>query len=298
MRLLIVCPRFPEYGYKGDQLRTRQLIELLGREHELHVITGGRPSQPGSMDELRQLASVTVIDAAGLARALAMLELLARGRPAEVGWMSPRRLRHAVRSAAATSDAVLASTVRVVTEPPAAPLIVDHIDALSVNMRDRAKLENRLLTRLAARIEARLLARHERLAASWAVAQITVSETDADELPQSPRPVVVPHAVDPTVYANERSEQARRDIDVIFTGNMNYPPNRDAARWLADAIVPELRQLRPDVRVMVAGRFAGRLSLDGDRDRLRRPRYVGAIAPRPGCDRAPAQRHRRTQQAA
>ena len=46
MRLVIVCPRFPEYGHKGDQLRTRQLIELLWPEHELHVITGGRPSQP------------------------------------------------------------------------------------------------------------------------------------------------------------------------------------------------------------------------------------------------------------
>ena len=264
MRLLIVCPRFPEYGYKGDQLRTRQLIDLLGPEHELHVITGGRPSQPSAMAELRQLANVTVIDAAGPARALAMLELLAHGRPVEVGWMSPRRLRRAVRSAAEASDAVLASTVRAVTEPLAAPLIVDHIDALSANMRERAKLENHLHSRLAARIEARLLARHERLAATWAAAQITVSDMDADELPQSPRPVVVPHAVDQTVYANERSEQTPpRDIDVIFTGNMNYPPNRDAAHWLADAIVPELRQLRPDVRVMVAGRFADRLSLNG-----------------------------------
>ena len=264
MRLLVVCPRFPEYGYKGDQLRTRQLIELLGPEHELQVITGDRPSQPRALDELRQLANVTVIDATGLARALAMLELLAHGRPAEVGWMSPRRLRHAVRSAAATSDAVLASTVRVVTEPLGAPLIVDHIDALSANMRERAKLENHLLSRLAARIEARLLVRHERLAASWAAAQITVSDTDADELPQSPRPVVVPHAVNKTVYADERSDQLPpRDIDVIFTGNMNYPPNRDAARWLAESIVPELRRLRPDVRVMVAGRLADRLSLSG-----------------------------------
>jgi glycosyltransferase involved in cell wall biosynthesis len=205
-----------------------------------------------------------VIDAGAPARALAMLEQLARGRPAEVGWMSPRRLRHAVRCAAATSDAVLASTVRVVTEPLAAPLIVDHIDALSVNMRERAKLENHLPFRFAARIEARLLARHERRVASWATAQITVSDTDAGELPRSPRPVVVPHTVAQTVYASEMSSQTPpRDIDVIFTGNMDYPPNRDAARWLVDAIVPELRQLRPDVRVMVAGRFADRLSLAG-----------------------------------
>jgi glycosyltransferase involved in cell wall biosynthesis len=266
MKLLIVCPRFPEYGHKGDQLRTRQLLELLAPGHELHVVTGGRPSHHEAVRELRQLARVTLVEAGPLARGLSALEQLGRGRPAEVGWMSPRRLRVAARSWAESCDAVIASTARVVTGPLPAPLILDHIDALSANLRERAELERHVIVRCAARIEARLLARHERLAARWATAQITVSDTDAAMLPRVPAPVVIPHAVFETIEASQlrtTSAAPTRDIDVIFTGNMNYPPNRDAACWLATEITPELRRLRPGTRVMIAGRFAHRLSLDG-----------------------------------
>jgi glycosyltransferase involved in cell wall biosynthesis len=54
-----------------------------------------------------------------------------------------------------------------------------------------------------------------------------------------------------------------RDIDVIVTGNMRYPPNRDAAEWLAGEIVPRPRRRCPGVRVVVAGRSAGELALSG-----------------------------------
>lgn len=263
MRLTIVCPRFPEYGYRGDQLRARQLIELLSPDHELHVVTGGRPSDPGAVHDLRLFARVTLIRAGPLARLVATVDRLAHRQPAEVGWMAPARLRHAVRASAATSDALIASTVRVVSEPLPVPLILDHIDALSVNMRGRAELERLLPLRLAARVEAALLRRHERVTAGWAAAQIAVSEADARSLPPSPPVVVIPHAIFASVPAEGGTAAATtRDIDVIFTGNMRYPPNRDAAGWLSQEITPELRRLRPDIRVMIAGRSAHRLSLD------------------------------------
>jgi polysaccharide biosynthesis protein PslH len=263
MKLLILAGRFPEHGYKGDQLRTRQLVELLAPEHELHVITAGRPSGPDALSELRRFASVTLVAAGPIARSLSALAQLAHGGPAQVGWMTPRRLRQAARRGAVGSDAVIASTVRVVTDRLPAPLIIDHIDALSVNMRDRARLERRLPLRLAAWIEAALMARHERRVARWAAAQITVSELDAAALPQSPLPVVVGLAVtrEPASVVVETSTDHERNIDVILTGNMNYPPNIEAARWLAEAIAPELRKTRPNARVMVAGRSAGSLRL-------------------------------------
>jgi hypothetical protein len=52
-----------------------------------------------------------------------------------------------------------------------------------------------------------------------------------------------------------------RDIDVVFTGNMRYPPNREAALWLDREIAPELRRLRPATRIVVAGRGAHLLPL-------------------------------------
>jgi glycosyltransferase involved in cell wall biosynthesis len=44
---------------------------------------------------------------------------------------------------------------------------------------------------------------------------------------------------------------------------MRYPPNRDAAAWLARELVPLLRARFPSARVVVAGRGASGLALDG-----------------------------------
>ena len=40
---------------------------------------------------------------------------------------------------------------------------------------------------------------------------------------------------------------------------MRYPPNRDAAEWLACEIVPALRATHPGARVIIAGRGAAKL---------------------------------------
>jgi glycosyltransferase involved in cell wall biosynthesis len=42
---------------------------------------------------------------------------------------------------------------------------------------------------------------------------------------------------------------------------MAYPPNRDAAHWLANDIAPLLRARRPEVRLCVIGRRASALGL-------------------------------------
>jgi len=55
---------------------------------------------------------------------------------------------------------------------------------------------------------------------------------------------------------------AERDIDVILTGNMAYPPNRDAAQWLSDSIAPDLLARRPETSIWVVGRRAEELELD------------------------------------
>ncbi|HEY1334761.1 MAG TPA: glycosyltransferase, partial [Myxococcaceae bacterium] len=41
---------------------------------------------------------------------------------------------------------------------------------------------------------------------------------------------------------------------LIFTGNMNFPPNYEAAIWFIDEVLPRIVRSRPDVTFVVAGR--------------------------------------------
>jgi polysaccharide biosynthesis protein PslH len=260
MKVLIVTGRFPEYGFKGDQLRVRQLVELLAGRHEVTVLTGGTPSSDAAADELGRLARVIVVATGSPERIVGALHGALRGRPLQVGWMTPAPLLELLARQARAHDVVIASTVRSLPEPLGAPVVLDHIDALSANLAQRARIEERPVLRLGALVEASLLRRHERRTARWSAAQLVVSGLDASALPARPVPIVVPHVVD-----REPPELpgAARDIDVIFTGNMAYPPNREAAEWLASAIVPRLRHGAASTRVVVAGRSADRLTLPG-----------------------------------
>ena len=62
---------------------------------------------------------------------------------------------------------------------------------------------------------------------------------------------------------------------LVFTGTMSYPPNYEGAIWFIDRVLPLIAKVRPDVRLVVAGR--------NPVDRLRgragpRVEIVGAVA--------------------
>jgi polysaccharide biosynthesis protein PslH len=235
MRLLVISPRAPRLDGKGDALRAAALIRALSERHEVEVF---------------------VPDASTLRRILSGFSDVLAGRPAQVGFSMPRGAWARAAEAAAQADIAIAITVRAIRGPLSVPLIVDHVDALALNWSRRAKGPESLPVRTVSRLEARRLHAWEARAASWAAGQISVSERDVASLPGSPPVHVIPHGVMFTVPADRP-----RDIDVVFTGNMRYPPNKQAALWLDREIVPALRNRRLSARVVVAGRGANRLPL-------------------------------------
>ena len=193
-------------------------------------------------------------------RALSAARALLRGEPAQVGWMMPASLWRLVWRRALSADAVLAITVRALRGSLPAPLVLDHVDVLSVNMRRRASGSELPPIRWIARLEAPLLARWERNVCRHAAAQLVISPLEARLLPTPPGVRVVPNSVDLPALSSPGRDL--RDIDVIFTGNMAYPPNIDGVRWLSDEIAPVLWARRPDSSVWVVGRRADAVALD------------------------------------
>lgn len=259
MKLLILCPRFPEAGAKGDQLRAFHQITHLSREHDVTVLTGGLPSSAAEHERLRKLARVEIQAAGTARRALSATRALLRGEPAQIGWMTPGPLWRRSIALAGDADVVLANTVRSLRGPLPAELVLDHIDALALNMARRAEGPESAVVRLAARLESILLRRWERRSAQWSSAQVVTAEEDATHLWPQPPPVVLPIAWFGEPFAEPPAHD--RDIDVIFTGSMGYPPNRAAAEYLAAEVLPRLLDLRPDVEAWVVGRGASDLRL-------------------------------------
>ena len=65
---------------------------------------------------------------------------------------------------------------------------------------------------------------------------------------------VAPEPVDVLTVADRRTERARTDPpQVVYVGNLRYPPNAQAAIRLVRGIMPIVWRSRPDVQVVLVG---------------------------------------------
>jgi hypothetical protein len=261
VRILVLVTRFPWPNTKGDQQRAFTWIGHLAERHAVTVLATAPPPIGVPRAALEASAEVHVAAPGRLRRAASVVAGVPRAAPGQVAWMMPTPAWREAERLAAGQDVVLAMTARAVRGPLRVPLVVDHVDALSLNMRRRARGPEALPVRLAASAESVLLRRWERRVAAWSVHQIVTAEEDRQALVVPPPITVLPVALDREPFREPPGH--RRDIDVIFTGNMRYPPNRTAALRFAHEIVPALRRNHPGLNASVVGRAAGSLGLRG-----------------------------------
>lgn len=79
-----------------------------------------------------------------------------------------------------------------------------------------------------------------------------ISYPDRDHIPHIDRHriEVVPNGVD---FGYFQPVEMDKDYDIIFTGNMAYPPNINGANYLVRRVMPQVWKEFPDARVVIAG---------------------------------------------
>ncbi|MDX6678665.1 MAG: polysaccharide biosynthesis protein PslH, partial [Solirubrobacteraceae bacterium] len=134
MRILILVTRYPRPHTKGDQQRAFSWIGELSQRHDVCVVTSApAPPSRGLPEGVRLICA----PAGALARAGSAIAAAATGAPLQVGWMMPRRSWRAATRAMVDADVALAMTTRSLRGPASCPLVIDHVDALSLNMARR-----------------------------------------------------------------------------------------------------------------------------------------------------------------
>ncbi|MHB8464576.1 MAG: glycosyltransferase [Acidimicrobiales bacterium] len=166
-----------------------------------------------------------------------------RGRavPEALQW-SPRRLRGAVRATNARA-AICVTTRTFAPALPADVVIADFVDRLSESYRHRGVISTTPWARVGYRLLAAAHARTEGHLRSAPLRRVAAGRTDAQALCADFVPVVV----EPPA-----ARTAEPDVDVVFVGSLDYPPNVDAVRELARRW-PEILTARPPATLLLAG---------------------------------------------
>jgi glycosyltransferase involved in cell wall biosynthesis len=170
----------------------------------------------------------------------------------------------ALRSLIARHDidvCVVADRSFLFSVPPLArdlPVVVDWVDSFVLHEVRAIRVLFRARRLLALTRNIRRLLTHivqERYYGRRAAVSLAVSPVDErclDRVIRKPGKVrVLLNGVDLQAGAPSAGKDPNR---LVFTGNMNFPPNHEAAVWFIDHVLPLVVEARPETRFVVAGR--------------------------------------------
>lgn len=267
--VLFLTQRIPYPPNKGEKIRSWRLLERLARRHRVHL--GCLIDDP---DDWRHEGFVreAVADAhfARIDRRRARawsLRGLATAEPLSVAYFAHAGLRRWVRRVLTEvrPKAVVVSSSNMapyVLDEPNRPslMVADIVDVDSAKFAHYAR-EARHPMRWVFEREAAYVADLERRLAREAQWCTLVSEPEA-ELFRAVAPAArarvagVPNGVDTAFFSPDHASVSPYEGAgpvLAFTGHMDYPPNIDAALWLADEILPLVRRRVPAARLAVVG---------------------------------------------
>jgi glycosyltransferase involved in cell wall biosynthesis len=270
---LLVADNVPWPPVGGGLVRLAQVVEAVASaaDVDLFVLHNQSLSKVEVPSTVRVVRSKSVQNPRPSTALRWRLEwALRRGLPVEV--VRPRADPHpraALREwALPRYDVVWFSTARAyewLGRPDLGPTIVDLDNLEDVKARLRAELmedelrsaggRTSLRSRLAwyqVRLNGSDWGRFQKSVAAQVERVVIASDLDAARSGLSNVTVV------PNTYPRPRPPVGNPAVDgppvVLFQGNLGYPPNIDAAQWLATAIAPRIRAAVPTAEVRLVGR--------------------------------------------
>jgi glycosyltransferase involved in cell wall biosynthesis len=183
--------------------------------------------------------------------------------PFQVVWFTERKAKRHIRELiqAHHPDVIYCQLVRCaeyVKDLHELPKVLDYMDALSAGMHRRSHTKSSLhqrATQWLFRTEGTRLARYESRVFDYFDACTIISKNDRLLIQHRDRDriALIPNGVDLQQFAPKTLSKAASTNDpvILFTGNMSYPPNVDAAQHLVEDILPLVSH--PTVRVVLAG---------------------------------------------
>lgn len=154
-------------------------------------------------------------------------------------------------------DVVLCEETNLLTNVPASlpvPLIIDHHNVEHILLRRYVRYAGNPLRGAYAWLEAQKTRRWERYACMRAELVLACSDHDQQVFARMCPGVsimTVPNVLDTAAYAPATGDDG---CTVLYTGGMDWHPNRDAVEFFINRILPEVRHRVPQVRFVVAGR--------------------------------------------
>lgn len=254
-KLIVFTSRFPYPLEKGDKLRAYNQIKQLSSAFEVYLfsITEHNIDQ-NHLNELKKYCSEvhTFYLSPFKKWAGAFLNLFGN-KPIQVGYFYSWSIHQKVKNLIGKiqPDHIYAQLIRsseYVKHYHGCSKTIDYMDALSKGLERRSET-SRGFKKWVLELEFKRLMNYENSIFEYFEHHTIISEQDRKYIfhKNKDQIVVIPNGVD-IAFFNTNKKETRADI--VFTGNMSYPPNITASKYIVEEILPLLAD---NTKVILAG---------------------------------------------
>ncbi|HPE35009.1 MAG TPA: glycosyltransferase [Bacteroidales bacterium] len=257
MKLLVILPRVPYPLEKGDKLRAFNHIKYLSKTNDILLCAlNDTDIHPEALSILSPLCSkIYVFNLSKWSIAVNLFKALFKGIPFQTGYFYntgvARKIKQVIEDE--KPDHIFCQLLRVAeyVKDVRIPKTIDYQDVFSKGVERRTAKSPFYLKPLL-KMEHRRLLKYEHDLFEIFDNKTIISQLDRDLIPHPDRSQIhiIPNGVDTDFFKPMESE---KKFELVFTGNMGYPPNVNAAEFLALEILPLVKRKHPEARLLLAG---------------------------------------------
>jgi polysaccharide biosynthesis protein PslH len=257
MKLLVILSRVPYPLEKGDKLRAYHQLRILSQKHEIYLIAlNAGKLHPQAIQELSLFCKeIIIVKLHWWGQFLQLLRFLFKGLPLQCGYFYSFKAKRVIDKAVERikPDHIYGQMIRVAEYIKMIPVkkTLDYQDVLSKGMHRRYEAAPFCLKPFFY-FEYKRLLQYESYIFPFFDNRTIITGVDRDLIPHQEfeKINVIANGVDfDTFYYQGES----KIYDIIFAGNMNYPPNIEAAEYLAKQIFPILKKEIPRLKLVICG---------------------------------------------
>ncbi len=260
MKILVVLSRFPFPLEKGDKLRAYHQLVHLHQSNEIILccVTDKLPTE-NERKEIEKICSKLHVFKLNKPKQLFRLGYAAfSSRPFQVHYFYQKSIAKNIKQIIQETSpdhiyAQLVRTTEYVKNFHEMPKTLDYMDALNKNYSRRIEGSNGV-KRFLVKEEAKRLVAYENLIFDYFEKHTIISEQDKNLIYHEKRDdiQIVPNGVDYS-YFSPSNENREKTTDLLFTGNMGYLPNEDAALFLIKTVMPKIWENDDSITLSIAG---------------------------------------------
>ncbi len=258
MKIFVILPRIPYPLEKGDKLRAFNHIKFLSANHEI-ILCALNETRVNKQDAFQSLQpyieSVTFLDLSWFCRTINLFRAFFNGKPLQIGYFYSKKAHRKINRLIKENKpnhifCQLLRTAEYGKNQPV-PKTLDYQDVFSKGIERRIKTSPFYL-RPFLKMEYKRLLTYERMIFDHFDNKTIISIPDRDLIPhpEKKKIEVIRNGVDTEFF---KPMKHVKKFDLVFTGNMAYPPNVNSVEFLAYKILPLLKEKYPHIKILISG---------------------------------------------